>query len=49
MEMEETDIEVITEDLCAMYGCERCPGHVTSDDGTPVFCTHECHRVDADA
>jgi hypothetical protein len=42
-------VEVLTEDLCAVYGCDRCPGSVKGEDGTPVFCTHDCHRADCDA
>jgi hypothetical protein len=42
-------IEVVAEDLCAIYGCERCPGCLKDSYGTPVFCTHECHRADCDA
>jgi hypothetical protein len=43
------EIELLTEDLCGIYGgCELCPGHVAAEDGTPIFCTHECHRMDLD-
>lgn len=41
--------EVISEDLCAIYGCEQCPGAVKDAYGTPVFCTHQCHRDKCDA
>jgi len=43
------EAETLTEDLCAVYGSDRCPGWVKSDDGTPVFCTQECHRNRCDA
>jgi hypothetical protein len=42
-------VDVLSEDLCAIYGCDRCPRWVKSEDGTPVFCTHECHRGQCDA
>lgn len=48
-EFEEVEIDVITEDLCEMYGCDRCPGIVTTEAGLPILCVHECHRVDSDA
>jgi hypothetical protein len=48
-QFEKVEIEVLTDELCSMYGCDRCPGHVASVDGTPVFCDHDCHRVDSDA
>lgn len=43
------EVKALTEDLCAVYGADRCPGWVKSDDGTPVFCTQECHRNRCDA
>jgi hypothetical protein len=43
------EIEVVTEDLCAVYGFDRCPGWLKDSFGTPIFCTHECHRDDCDA
>ena len=47
---EGAEIELLTEDLCRIYGsCALCPGHVTYEGGIPIFCTHECHRVDLDA
>ena len=43
---------VLTEELCARFGCERCPGHmkagdigVLGDPEAPVFCTHWCHMA----
>jgi len=47
--MNAEEIEVLTEDLCAVYGCERCPGWVKDSYGTPVFCTHDCNPADCDA
>jgi hypothetical protein len=40
------DIEVATDDLCSVYGCDFCPGFAKSDNGEYVFCVHECHEVD---
>jgi hypothetical protein len=40
-QFEKVEIEVLTDDLCSIYGCDRCPGHVVSADGTPVFCDRE--------
>ena len=47
--MEIEEIDVVTENLCVIYGCELCPHFLTSEDGTPVYCTHDCHRTDYDA
>jgi hypothetical protein len=47
--MDIKEIEVVAEDMCAVYGCNRCPGWVKAGDGTPVFCTHECHPNQCDA
>ena len=42
---------VLTENLCARFGCERCPGQTKAgaigavgDPEAPVFCTHWCHQ-----
>jgi len=37
--------EVATDDLCSVYGCDRCPGFVKSADGDFVFCVHDCHEA----
>lgn len=47
--MEVEEVDVVTEDLCVIYGCELCPHFLKSENGTPVFCTHECHRDHCDA
>jgi hypothetical protein len=39
------DIEVATDDLCSVYGCDRCPGFVKSVEGEYVFCVHDCHEA----
>ena len=39
------DIEVATDDLCSVYGCDRCPGFARSDGGEYVFCVHDCHEA----
>jgi hypothetical protein len=41
----DVDIEVATDDLCSVYGCDHCPGFVKSADGEFLFCIHDCHRV----
>jgi hypothetical protein len=47
-EWESVNIEVTTDDLCSVYGCNACPGFVKTEDGQFVFCDHECHAaVDA--
>jgi hypothetical protein len=32
--MEIEEINVVTENLCMIYGCELCPHFLTSEDGT---------------
>jgi len=41
--METQEIEVITENLCAIYGCDLCPCWLRTKYGTTVVCKHECH------
>lgn len=42
------NIEVATDELCSVYGCDRCPGFLKTEDGQIVLCDHECHAtVDA--
>jgi hypothetical protein len=48
-DFETVEIDVVTEDLCEVYGCDNCPGIVTTENAIPVLCIHACHRVDSDA
>ena len=41
----DVNIEVATDDLCSVYGCDRCPGFVKSADGEFLFCIHDCHSA----
>jgi hypothetical protein len=33
------NIEVVTDDLCSVYGCNGCPGFVKTEDGQLPFAT----------
>jgi hypothetical protein len=35
-------VNAITEDLCSVYGCHRCPGSLKADDSVVLICTHKC-------
>jgi hypothetical protein len=41
-------VNIAGDDLCSVYGCDRCPGFVKSAYGGLgglVFCSHDCHEA----